>query len=71
MLQMKEQDKAPEEQLSKVNIGNQPWREFKAMVVKMIHNLRKWMEAQTERIQETFNKDLEDLKNRDEQYSAI
>lgn len=71
MLQMKEQDKAPEEQLSKVNIGNQPWREFKAMVVKMIHNLRKWMEAQTERIQETFNKDLGDLKNRDEQYSAI
>lgn len=71
MLQMKEQDKAPEEQLSKVNIGNQPWREFKAMMVKMIHNLRKWMEAQTERIQETFNKDLGDLKNRDEQYSAI
>ena len=71
MLQMKEQDKTPEEQLSKVNIGNQPWREFKATMVKMIHNLRKWMEAQTGRIQETFNKDLEDLKNRDEQYSAI
>ena len=54
MFQMKEQDKTPEEQLSKVNIGNQPWKEFKATMVKMIHNLRKWMEAQTERIQEMF-----------------
>ena len=54
MSQVKEQDKTPEEQLSKVNIGNQPWKEFKATMVKMIHNLRKWMEAQTERIQEMF-----------------
>ena len=54
MFQMTEQDKTPEEQLSKVNIGNQPWKEFKATMVKMIHNLRKWMEAQTERIQEMF-----------------
>ena len=52
IFQMKEQDKTPEEQPSKVNIGNQPWKEFKATMVKMIHNLRKWMEAQTERIQE-------------------
>ena len=71
MFQRKEQDKTPEEQLSEVNIGNQPWKVFKATMVKMIHNLRKWMEAPTERIQETFNKDLEDLKNRDEQYSTM
>ena len=71
MFQRKEQDTTPEEQLSEVNIGNQPWKEFKATMVKMIHNLRKWMEAPTERIQETFNKDLEDLKNRDEQYSTM
>ena len=52
IFQMKEQDKTPEEQPSKVNIGNQPWKEFKATMVKMIHNLRKWMETQTERVQE-------------------
>ena len=69
IFQMKEQDKTPEEQPSKVNIGNQPWKEFKATMVKMIHNLRKWMEAQTERIQETFNKELGALKNRDKQYN--
>lgn len=32
------------------------------MIVKMIQNLR--MEALTEKIQEIFNKDLEDLKNK-------
>ena len=38
------------------------------MIVKMIQDVGKRMEAQTEKIQEIFNKDLEDLKNRDEQY---
>ena len=32
------------------------------MIVKMIQNLR--MEALTKKIQEIFNKDLEDLKNK-------
>ena len=34
------------------------------MIVKMIQNLRKRMEAQTEKIQEMFNKELEYLKNK-------
>ena len=33
------------------------------MVVKMIHDLRKRMEAQTEKIQEILNKELDDIKN--------
>ena len=37
------------------------------MIIKMMQNLRKRMEAQTEKIQEMFNKELEDLKNRDKQ----
>ena len=42
------------------------------MIVKMIKNLRSRMEAQIEKIQEIFNRDLEELKNkqtRDEQHN--
>ena len=38
----------------------------------MIHDLRKRMEAKTEKMQEIFNKALEEIKNktnRDEQYN--
>ena len=34
------------------------------MIVKMIQDLRKRMEAQIKKIQEMFNKELEDLKNK-------
>ena len=34
------------------------------MIVKMIWNLGNRMEAWTEKIQEMFNKDLEELKNK-------
>lgn len=36
------------------------------MIVKMIQDLRKRMEVQIEKLQEMFNKELEDLKNKDE-----
>ena len=39
------------------------------MMVKIIQGLRKRMEAQTEKIQETLNKETEDIKNRVEQYN--
>ena len=45
MFQMKEQDKTPEE-LSEVEIGNLPEKEFRVMIVKMINELRKRMDAQ-------------------------
>ena len=38
------------------------------MIVKIINDLRKVMEARIKKIKEIFNKELEDLKNRDEQY---
>ena len=69
MLQMKEEDKTPEKQLNEVEIGNLPEKEFRIMIVKMIQNLRKRIEAKIEKMQEMFNKDLEELKNRDEKYS--
>ena len=71
MYQMKEQDKTPEKQLNEAEIGNIPEKEFRIMIVKMIQDLRKRMEAKTEKMQEIFNKDLEELKNKqtDEQYN--
>ena len=59
---MKEQDKTPEKQLNEVQIGNLPGKEFRIMIVKMIQGLRKRMEAKIEKMQEMFNKDLEELK---------
>ena len=46
-----------------MNIGNPPEKEFRVMIVKMNQDLGKRMEAQIEKIQEMFNKDLEELKN--------
>ena len=57
-------DKNPQEKLNKEQIGNLTEKEFREMIVKMIQDLRKRMEAQTEKLQETFNKELEVLKNK-------
>ena len=64
MDQIKEQDKTPEKQLNEVQIGNLPEKEFRIMIVKMIQDLRKRMEAKIGKMQEMFNKDLEELKNK-------
>ena len=71
MYQMKEQDKTSEKQLNEVEIGNLPEKEFRIMIVRMIQDLGKRMEAKIEKMQEMFNKDLEELKNKqtDEQYN--
>ena len=61
---MKEQDKTPENQPNEVEIGNCPEKEFRIMMVKMIQELGKRMETKTEKMQEMFNKDLEELKNK-------
>ena len=80
MYEMKEQDKTPEKQLNEVEIRNLPEKEFRIMIVKMIQDLRKRTQAKIEKMQEMFNKDLEEWKNktprrikeqtnRDEQYN--
>ena len=68
---MKEQDKTPEKQLNEVEIGNIPEKEFRKMIVKMIQDLGKRMEVKIEKMQQMFNKDLEELNNKqtDEQYN--
>ena len=51
MFQTKEQHKTPEEQLSEVETGSLPEKEFRVMIVKMIQDLGKRMDAQIEKIQ--------------------
>ena len=66
MSQINELDKTPEKQLNEVRLGSLPKiekKEFRIMIVTMIEHLRKRMEAQIKKIQETFNKDLE-LENK-------
>ena len=58
--QMKEQRKNPPQQTIEEEIGSLPEKEFRVMIVKMIQNLQNRME----KIQETFNKDLEELKSK-------
>ena len=58
--QMKEQGKNPPDHTNEEEIGSLPEKEFRVMTVKMIQNLGNRMEE----IQETFNKDLEELKSK-------
>ena len=61
---MKEQYKTPEKKLNEVEIGNLLEKDFRIMIVKMIQDLGKRMEAKIEKMQEMYNKDLEELKNK-------
>ena len=58
--QIKEQGKNPPDLTNEEEIGSLPEKEFRIMIVKMIQNLGDKME----KIQETFNKDLEELKSK-------
>jgi len=62
--QMNGQDKIPEKQLNKVEIGNLPEKDFRIMIVKMTQDLGKRMESKTLKMQKMFTKNLEDLKNK-------
>ena len=65
--QVKEHDKSPPNQ-TKEEIGSLPEKEFRVMIVKMIQNLENKMglqinnlETRIEKMQEMFNKDLEEI----------
>ena len=60
MQQMKEQEKNPPDQTNEEETGSLPEKEFRVMIVKMIQNLGNTME----KIQEKFNKDLEELMSK-------
>ena len=46
-----------------MEITNLPEKEFRVMIVKMIQELGKSMDAQSEKLQEVFNKKLENTKD--------
>ena len=58
--QMKEQTRNTEIQINEEKIGKLPEKEFRIMIVKMIKSL----ENKMEKMQESINKDLEELKNK-------
>ena len=57
---MKEQNRNTEVQMNEEEIGKLPEKEFRIMIVKMIKDL----ESKREKMQESINKDLEELKNK-------
>ena len=65
--QMKEQTRNTEVQINEEEIGKLPEEEFRIMIVKMIKNL----ESKMGKMQESINKDLEELKNKHIETSNI
>jgi len=57
---MKEQIRNTDVQINEEETGKLPEKEFRIMIVKMIKNLEKRME----KMQESINKDLDELKNK-------
>ena len=67
--QVKKHDKCPPNQTKEEEIGSLPEKEFRIVTVKMIQNLENKTELQInrletriEKMQEMFNKDLEEIK---------
>ena len=65
--QMKEQNRNTEVQINEEEIGKLPEKEFRIMILKMIKNLERKME----KMQESINKDLEELKNKHVETNTI
>ena len=66
---VKEHEKCPPSQTKEEAIGNLPEKEFRILIIIMIQNLENKMELQinsletkTEKMQEMFNKDLEEIQ---------
>ena len=57
---MKEQGKNPPDQTNEEEMGSLPEKEFRIMRIKMIQNLGN----RTEKIQQMYNKDIEELKSK-------
>ena len=57
---MKEETKITEVQINEQEMGKLPEKQFRIMIVKMIKNL----ENKMEKMQESINRDLEELKNK-------
>ena len=72
--QVKEQDKCLSNQTKEEEVVNLPDKEFRIIIVKVIQNLENKMElhinsleTRIKKMQEMFNKDLKEIKKRDNQ----
>ena len=65
--QIKEETRNTEVQINEEEIGKLPGKEFRIRIVKMIKNL----ENKMEKMQESINKDLEELKNKHIEINSI
>ena len=59
-IQMKEQTRNTQVQINEEEISKLPGKEFRTLIIKIIQNL----ENKMEKMQESINKDLEELKNK-------
>jgi len=57
---MKEQTRSTEVQINEEEIGKQPENDFRIMIVKLIKNL----ESKMKKMQESINKELDELRNK-------
>ena len=64
--QVTEQTRNTEVQINEEEIGKLPEKELRIMIVKMIQNL----ENKIEKMKESINKDLEELKNKHTETSS-
>ena len=67
MQQMIKQGKNQPDQTNEEEIGSLSEKEFRVMIVKMIQHLGN----RKEKIQETFNKDLQELKSKQTMMNSI
>ena len=58
LFQMKEQEKNPDKTTNETEINNLPDKEFKALIIRMLIELRK----RTDENSENFNRELENMK---------
>ena len=65
--QIKEQTRNTEVQINEEKISQLPEKEFRISIVKMIKNLENTME----KMQESINKDLKELKNKHTQTNSM
>ena len=70
---MKEQTRNTEIQINEEEIGKLPEKELRIMIVKMIRKKKKNLGNRMEKMQESINKDLEELRRRkwQLQYSCL
>ena len=64
---MREQTRNTEVQINEEEIDKLPEKDFRIMIVKMIKNFKNKME----KMQESINKDLEELKNKQSETTQL